>query len=101
MNTLACSCGSFVELSSAFRSSMKVITLPRGAILSRDPGFDPRRRQEKEVPTNTLVCSCGSFVELSSAFRSLSGDNLTLASHPRMGQSNNSVSKLTNHHLVT
>ncbi len=35
----------------------------------------------------TLVCSCGSFVELSSAFRSLSGDNLALASHPRMGKS--------------
>ena len=35
---------------------------------------------------NTLVCSCGSFVESSSAFRSLSGDNLALASHPRMGQ---------------
>ncbi len=38
---------------------------------------------------NTHVCSCGSFVELSSAFRSLSGDNLALASHPRMGQSHN------------
>ena len=35
---------------------------------------------------NTLVCSCGSFVELPLAFRSLSGDNLALASHPRMGQ---------------
>ncbi len=36
---------------------------------------------------NPLVCSCGSFDEVSSAFRSLSGDNLALASHPRMGQS--------------
>ncbi len=26
------------------------------------PGFDPRARQEKEVPVNTLVCSHGSFV---------------------------------------
>ncbi len=54
--------------------------------ISRGPGFDPRTRQGKEVPMNTLVCSCGSFVELSSAFRSLSGDNLAMASHPRMGQ---------------
>ncbi len=53
----------------------------------RGPGFDPRARQDKEVPMNTLVCTCGSFVEFSSAFRSLSGDNLALASHPRMGQS--------------
>ncbi len=37
------------------------------------PGFDPRARQEKEVPMNTLVCSCGSVVELLSALRSLSG----------------------------
>ena len=51
--------------------------------ISRGPGFDPRARQQKEVPINTLVCSCGSFVELSSGFRSLSGDNLALASHPR------------------
>ncbi len=55
--------------------------------ISRGPGFDPRARQEKEVPMNTLVCTCGSFVELLSAFRSLSGDNLALASHCRMGQS--------------
>ncbi len=33
---------------------------------------------------NSLVCPCGSFVEHSSAFRSLSGDNLALASHPRI-----------------
>ena len=36
---------------------------------------------------NTLIYSCGSFVELSLAFRSLSGENLALASHSRMGQS--------------
>ena len=55
--------------------------------ISRGPGFDPRARQENEVPMNTLVCSCGLFVELLSSFRSLSGETLALASHPRMGQS--------------
>ena len=52
----------------------------------RGPGFDSRTRQEKEVPIHAVHLL--SFLRRSDP---PSGDNLALASHPRMGQNHMSI----------
>ena len=48
-------------------------------------GSIPERGKKRRFLRIRLFVHAVHFVELSSAFRSLSGDNLALASHPRMG----------------